>query len=39
MAADIEALGIKTLVTKTMMRSLQDRVDLAEACLTFAESF
>ena len=39
MVADIEALGIKTLVTKTMMLSLQDRIDLAEACLAFAETF
>jgi hypothetical protein len=27
------------LVTKTMMLSLQDRIDLAEACLAFAETF
>jgi len=35
MQSDIEALGIPTLVTDTVMVSLQDRVDLAAACLQF----
>ena len=36
MQASIESLGIKTLVTSTVMVSLQDRVDLARSCLQFA---
>jgi LPPG:FO 2-phospho-L-lactate transferase len=35
MQGDIEALGIPTLVTATVMVSLQDRADLARACLQF----
>jgi LPPG:FO 2-phospho-L-lactate transferase len=35
MRDDIEALGIPTLVTATVMVSLQDRTDLARACLQF----
>ncbi len=35
MKADIEALGIRTLVTSTVMVSLQDRIDLARSCLKF----
>ncbi|MBV1877808.1 MAG: 2-phospho-L-lactate transferase [Pseudomonadales bacterium] len=32
----IEDLGIRTLVTGSVMVTLQDRIDLAEACLQFA---
>ena len=39
MQADIEALGIKVLVTPTIMKNLEDRVGLAEACLQFAAEF
>ena len=35
----IEELGIRVKVTNTVMRSLQDRIDLAETCLEFAISF
>ena len=34
----IEKLGIKVKVTNTVMRSVQDRIDLAETCLEFALS-
>jgi len=36
MAKDIERLGMRCLVTKTLMLSLADRVHLAETCLGFA---
>lgn len=35
----IEALGIHCLVTKTLMRSLDDRRQLADDCLRFATTF
>ena len=38
MVSDIEALGMKCLVTKTLMVSLEDRVQLAQDCLEFAAS-
>ena len=34
----IEKLGIRVRVTNTVMRSVQDRIDLAETCLEFALS-
>ena len=34
----IEALGIKVLVTPTIMKSLQDRIDLAQQVLAFSQS-
>jgi LPPG:FO 2-phospho-L-lactate transferase len=34
-AADIEAMGIATKVTETVMRSIDDRKTLAESCLAF----
>lgn len=37
-APKIEALGIRCLVTKTLMKSLDDRKQLAEDCLQFAAS-
>ena len=37
MQTDIEQLGMKCLVTKTLMISLQDRMDLAQQCLTFSK--
>lgn len=37
-AADIEALGMKVLVTKTFMKTLEDRETLAAATLKFAAS-
>ncbi len=37
MKSEIEALGIKVLVTSTVMMSLQDRIDLAASCLGFAQ--
>jgi len=36
MAEDIERLGMRCLVTKTLMLSLEDRIRLAEACIGFA---
>ncbi|HVX75542.1 MAG TPA: 2-phospho-L-lactate transferase [Bradyrhizobium sp.] len=36
-AADIEAMGIATKVTETVMRSIDDRKTLAESCLAFLE--
>jgi LPPG:FO 2-phospho-L-lactate transferase len=38
MVSDIEALGMKCLVTRTLMVSLEDRVQLAQDCLEFAAS-
>ncbi len=35
----IEQLGIRVKLTNTVMRSRQDRIDLAETCLEFAISF
>ena len=35
-ADEIESLGIKTLVTQTVMKSLEDRIQLAEASVDFA---
>ena len=35
-AASIEELGIRVKVTNTIMRSVQDRIDLAGTCLEFA---
>ena len=37
MQGDIEKLGMKCLVTETLMVSLQDRIDLAQNCLTFCQ--
>jgi LPPG:FO 2-phospho-L-lactate transferase len=37
-AADIEAMGIATKVTETVMRSIDDRKTLAEDCLAFLEA-
>jgi LPPG:FO 2-phospho-L-lactate transferase len=37
--AAIEALGLRCLVTKTLMRSLTDRRQLADDCLQFATTF
>lgn len=37
-AEAIEALGIKTLVTPTIMKGLRDRIDLAQQVLKFSES-
>lgn len=39
LAPEIEALGVRCLVTKTLMQSLGDRTQLAEDCLAFAETF
>jgi len=36
MAEDIERLGMRCLVTKTLMLSIEDRTHLAETCLGFA---
>ncbi len=36
---EIEALGMRCLVTKTFMKSLEDRIQLAEDCLQFAATF
>jgi LPPG:FO 2-phospho-L-lactate transferase len=36
MVAEIEALGMKCLVTQTLMISLQDRIQLANECVEFA---
>ena len=36
LADSIEALGMKCLVTKTLMTSLEDRVQLGQDCLKFA---
>lgn len=38
-AAAIEKLGIKVKLTDTVMRSMQDRIDLAETTLEFALGF
>ena len=35
-ADEIESLGIKTLVTQTVMKSLEDRIQLAQASVDFA---
>lgn len=35
----IESLGMRCLVTKTFMQSLEDRVQLADDCLAFAGTF
>lgn len=37
-AGKIEDLGIKTLVVPTVMRSLQDRIELAESVVQFSQS-
>ncbi|MFT5210047.1 MAG: LPPG:FO 2-phospho-L-lactate transferase [Flavobacterium sp.] len=37
MKHDIEALGIRVLVCPTIMQTLEDRVELAESCLQFAQ--
>ena len=34
-ASDIERLGLKVLVTNTMMHSIEDRCQLAENVLSF----
>jgi LPPG:FO 2-phospho-L-lactate transferase len=36
--ADIQAMGIATNVTGTVMRSIEDRTTLAQSCLTFLEA-
>ena len=36
-ASDIERLGLKVLVTNTMMHSLEDRCQLAENVLSFCQ--
>lgn len=37
-AEAIEALGIKTLVTPTIMNGLKDRIDLAQQVIKFSAS-
>ncbi|MFT7685776.1 MAG: LPPG:FO 2-phospho-L-lactate transferase [Candidatus Azotimanducaceae bacterium] len=39
MKKEIEALGMSVLVCPTIMRTESDRIDLAKACLHFAQSF
>jgi LPPG:FO 2-phospho-L-lactate transferase len=34
--ADIQALGLETIVTNTVMVTLQDRIDLAQQVMDFA---
>ena len=36
-AASIERMGIRVLVVPTVMKSLQDRIDLAQAVVGFSE--
>jgi LPPG:FO 2-phospho-L-lactate transferase len=36
--ADIQAMGIATNVTGTVMRSIEDRKTLAQSCLTFLKT-
>lgn len=36
-APDVQALGLQTTVTQTVMRSLEDRIALARACLDFVD--
>jgi LPPG:FO 2-phospho-L-lactate transferase len=37
--AEIQAMGIAASVTGTVMRSIDDRVTLAQSCLTFLQAF
>ena len=38
-AAEIEAMGIRVKIADTVMHSEQDKINLAQQCLQFAEQF